>query len=66
MFHDSNGNLSSKRIVGTMLILYAAFMVLSYSMKDVDIPDNMKDVLISFVYGGFAAIGVGTFEKKSQ
>lgn len=56
MFCDKNGNLSAKRIIGTLAIVTGGVCAV---MKLGD-PELVK----ALIYSGFVALGVTAFEKK--
>lgn len=56
IFCDKNGDLSAKRIIGTLGIL-AAIAFIALERGD---PDLVK----ALIYSGFVALGVTAFEKK--
>lgn len=58
LFSGADGRLSSKRIIGTLSIITAVVM-------DV-LGSGTPEVRRALIYGGFAAIGVGIFEKGAQ
>ncbi len=56
MFSDKDGNLSTKRIIGTLSII----MGIVLTILEVGDPDLVKAI----IYSGFVALGVTAFEKK--
>jgi spore germination protein GerM len=57
IFQDKDGNLSSKRIAG-IATLIIAIVFTAIEIGDVEL------VKVMFI-GGFAAVGITAFEKKS-
>ena len=56
MFSDKDGNLSTKRIIGTLSIITGIVL----TILEVGDPDLVKAI----IYSGFVALGVTAFEKK--
>ncbi len=56
MFSDKDGNLSTKRIIGTLSIITGIVL----TVLEVGDPDLVKAI----IYSGFVALGVTAFEKK--
>ena len=56
MFSDKSGDLSSKRIIGTITIITA----IVFTALELGDPDLVKAML----YSGFVALGITAFEKK--
>lgn len=57
IFQDKDGNLSSKRVAG-IATLITAIVFTAVGVGDVSLVNTM------FI-GGFAAVGITAFEKKS-
>ena len=56
IFSDKSGDLSSKRIVGTLLVIAAVVMTATGTGD----PETVRVML----WSGVAALGVGTLETK--
>ncbi len=56
IFSDNNGHLSSKRIMGTLLLIAAVAVAI--------VTDVESDVIKTMIWAGVAALGVGTLETK--
>jgi len=56
IFCDKNGDLSAKRIIGTLAIITGAVCAV-LGVGDVDL-------VKALIYSGFVALGVTAFEKK--
>ena len=57
MLRDKDGNLSSKRIAGVIVLLCA--VVFTYMGK------GEPELVQAMFYGGFISLGVTAFERKS-
>lgn len=66
IFTSTNGNLSSKRIIGTICIGYSILLVTSsvFLSGTGDIPQNVLEASKEFLLIGGGMIAAGTFEKK--
>lgn len=56
IFSDKSGSLSSKRIMGTIVITAAVVLTI--------IETGDADTLRTMLWAGFASLGVGTLETK--
>jgi hypothetical protein len=56
IFSDNNEHLSSKRIMGALLLIAAIAIAVT---ADVD-----ADIVKTMIWAGVAALGVGTLETK--
>ena len=56
MFSDKNGNLSTKRIVGAIVVIVAVVFT--------GLEKGNPDLVKSMLYSGFVALGITAFEKK--
>ena len=56
IFSDNNGHLSSKRIVGTLMIIAAVVLLL--------LERGDSGTIATMIWAGVAALGVGTLETK--
>ena len=70
MFKDNNGNLSSKRIIGAVVISLAIilgtvlfFMSIWLEVKD---PSTAMNLIITFMTAGGTLLGIGTFETLKK
>lgn len=67
-FKDKNGNKSSKRILGTILLVVGVLMsiaLFSYSLyTKVADPTTAIDIIKLLVFAGGAMLGVTVFENK--
>lgn len=67
VFRDSDGNLSSKRIIGTVLLGSGGLFLLAVGVlavwKTVADPQTSLDVGRTLIYSGAALLGVGVVEK---
>lgn len=56
IFSDNNAHLSSKRIVGTLMIIAAVVLLL--------LERGDSGTISTMIWAGVAALGVGTLETK--
>lgn len=61
LFQDSNGNLSSKRIAGFIMLAAAITLAALGVFRD---SVHAVEMVWPFVTGAAAALGVGVLEKK--
>lgn len=66
IFKGNNGLLSSKRVIGTMCIVYSMLLcaVAFFVSGSIDIPPNVQAVSLQFLVAGAGMITAGVVEKK--
>ncbi len=56
LFSDKSGNISAKRVVGTISIITGIFFI-AFEVGEIDL-------VKALIYSGFVALGVTAFEKR--
>ena len=56
LFSDKTGNISAKRVVGTISIITGIFFI-AFGVGEMDL-------VKALIYSGFVALGVTAFEKR--
>lgn len=62
VFQDSNGNVSSKRIAGYIMLACAVGLAALGVFRD---SSNAVEMVWPFITGATAALGIGVLEKKA-
>lgn len=61
LLKDTNGNVSSKRVAGYVIILY---VLLVTTADGFDVYAVSESIIQSLILAAAGLIGIGTFEKK--
>ena len=66
IFRGLNGLMSSKRVGGTICIIYSMLMATTsmFISPTNDIPENVKTVILEFLLVGAGLLSAGLFETK--
>jgi hypothetical protein len=63
-FISRKGTISSKRLIGFLMITMAGFLILLAGLKNTDYNVNLTSLIRDLIYGGVALVGSTIFEKK--
>lgn len=68
IFKGKNGSLSSKRVIGSLCILYSMAITTTtfFASGKVDIPPNVNSTALQFLIAGAGMIAAGLGEKKEK
>lgn len=64
MFKDAKGEISSKRIIGAVIIFYVLLVITIAELKGVDLKPNITGLLTTLSISGAAMISAGVIENK--
>ena len=64
MLISPNGTLSSKRVIGFLMISLSGFLITYSIIKNTDLTVNVAGLVRDLIYGGVALVGSTIFEKR--
>jgi len=64
MLISPNGTLSSKRVIGFLMITLSGFLITYATVKNTDLTTNVTGLIRDLIYGGVALVGSTIFEKR--
>ena len=64
MLISPNGTLSSKRVIGFLMISLSSFLITYAIVKNIDLTANISGLIRDLIYGGVALVGSTIFEKR--
>ena len=63
MFSGANGRISSKRVLGTFILLALLTVIVISIFRDVQAV-WLGEAILTMMIGAFALLGIGVFEKR--
>ena len=63
MFSGANGRISSKRVLGTFILLVLLTVIVISIFRDVQAV-WLGEAILTMMIGAFALLGIGVFEKR--